>query len=71
MTQGGLGDIQEGKMEDQPINPELLALGVEIQTELISLGMDEVEIMNFWEDCYKAAQKNKPEQIQFNNYEQN
>ncbi|MBC5840773.1 hypothetical protein H8R23_05090 [Flavobacterium sp. F-380] len=58
-------------MEDEPIKPELLALGVEIQMELISIGMDEVEIMNFWDECYKAAQKNKPETIKFKNHEQN
>lgn len=58
-------------MEEEPINPELLALGVEIQTELIALGMDEVEIMNFWDDCYKAALKNNEKPFEFKNYEQN
>ena len=46
-------------MEEEQINPELIALGIEIQTELIALAMDEVEIMNFWDECYKAALKNK------------
>ena len=46
-------------MEEEPINPELIALGIEIQTELITMGMDEVEIMNFWDECYKTALKNK------------
>ena len=57
-------------MEEEPIKPELIACGIEIQTELISLGMDEVEIMNFWDECYKAA-KNKPKPFEFKNYEQN
>lgn len=43
-------------MEENEMKPELLALGIEIQSELISIGMDEVEIMNFWDDCYKKAQ---------------
>lgn len=43
-------------MEENEMKPELLALGIEIQAELISIGMDEVEIMNFWDDCYKKAQ---------------
>jgi hypothetical protein len=54
----------------KPINPELTALGIEIQTELITLGMDEVEIMNFWDECYKTA-KNKTKPFEFKNYEQN
>ncbi len=58
-------------MEEEPINPELIALGLEIQTELITLGMDEVEIMNFWDECYKSALKNKSEPLQFKKYEQN
>ena len=71
MIPDGQEDIQGDKMEDdKPTKPELLALGVEIQTELISIGMDEVEIMNFWDECYKAA-KNKPEPIRFKDYEQN
>lgn len=57
-------------MEEKPINPKLIALAMKIQMELISLRMDEVEIMNFWDECYKAA-KNKPKPFQFNNYEQN
>jgi hypothetical protein len=58
-------------MKEAPIKSELIALGIEIQTELITLGMDEVEIMNFWDECYKGALKNKSSQIQFKKYEQN
>lgn len=58
-------------MEEEQTNPELLALGIEIQTELIALGMDEVEIMNFWQDCHELAKKQQLKPIQFKNYEQN
>lgn len=71
MTQGGLGDIQEGDMEEEKIPDELLSLGVAIQLELISINMDEVEIMNFWDQCYKAAKKQTNKPIQFKDYEQN
>jgi hypothetical protein len=47
-------------MEDNPaFTKELITQGIEMQTKLIALGMDEVEIMNFWDECYKAALKNK------------
>lgn len=47
-------------MEDNTaFTKELIAQGIEMQTKLIALGMDEVEIMNFWDECYKTALKNK------------
>ena len=45
-------------MEDNPaFTKELITQGIEMQTKLIALGMDEVEIMNFWDECYKTALK--------------
>lgn len=58
-------------MKENEIKPELQALGVEIQKELISIGMDEVEIMNFWNDCYKTAKSQKYAPISFEKFTQN
>lgn len=54
---------------EEELKPELEQFGMEILAELLSLGMDEIEIMNFWQQCFDKVKKNKNKT--FRDYEQN
>lgn len=58
-------------MERHEMKPELMALGMEILAELQSIGMDEIEIMNFWQECIDKAKTEKPKPYLFDKFTQN
>jgi len=44
-------------MVNPEMKPELLKLGMDITAELFSVGMDDNEIMDFWQECLKEEKK--------------
>lgn len=47
------------KKNKEGIKKEFKKLAVEITLELVSMGMNETEIMNFWKECVAVATKVK------------
>lgn len=47
------------KKNQEGIKKEFLKTGIEITMELVSMGMTETEIMDFWKECVATATQNK------------
>lgn len=50
------------------MKPELIEIGMEMIAELRSIGMDEIEIMNFWQECIDKSKPEKTNPNCFDNF---